>query len=171
MAINTYFKNIADAIRTKTGGSGLITPAEMPQSIFNLPKGAEWLTPLHKGVNNGYVAGNGNFMLESINTYNVYVYDLSNYDSQAVFIFKKTLTGTLDRFRISEYTSDPALATQNITSHVNNQADDTIYENVFRYYNVFKTIANSTYNYLAVYTGVQALEHEIFVGVANDLLQ
>lgn len=171
MAINTYFKNIADAIRTKTEDSGLITPAEMPQTIINLPKGAKWLTPLHTGVKNGYVGQNGNYVLGSQNTYNIYVYDLSDYVGQVVFIFKKTLTGTLNRFRISEYATDPANATQDITSSVNSQTDDTTYENSFKYYNVFKTLAHSTNHYLAVYTGSDALEHEIFVGVANDLLQ
>lgn len=39
MAINTYFQNIANAIRTKTGSAGLITPAEMPDEILNIPAG------------------------------------------------------------------------------------------------------------------------------------
>ena len=39
MAINTYFKNIADAIREKTGGSALITPGQMPGEIRNIPTG------------------------------------------------------------------------------------------------------------------------------------
>ena len=39
MAINSYFQNIANAIRTKSGGSGLITPANMPQEILNIPAG------------------------------------------------------------------------------------------------------------------------------------
>lgn len=38
MAINTYFINIADAIREK-GGAGTITPAAMPQAILDLPSG------------------------------------------------------------------------------------------------------------------------------------
>ena len=37
MAINTLFKNIADAIRAKTGGAGLLTPAQMPSAIAGIP--------------------------------------------------------------------------------------------------------------------------------------
>jgi len=39
MAINTYFKNIADAIREKTGGSALITPGQMPEEIRSITTG------------------------------------------------------------------------------------------------------------------------------------
>lgn len=39
MAIKTYFQNIADAIRVKGGTQALITPAEMPQAIADLPTG------------------------------------------------------------------------------------------------------------------------------------
>lgn len=39
MAINTLFKDIADAIREKAGTSGLITPAQMPQAIADISGG------------------------------------------------------------------------------------------------------------------------------------
>jgi len=39
MAINTYFKNIADAIREKTGGSAFITPGQMPDEIRGITTG------------------------------------------------------------------------------------------------------------------------------------
>lgn len=39
MAIKSYFQNIADAIRVKGGTSALLTPAEMPQAIADLPTG------------------------------------------------------------------------------------------------------------------------------------
>jgi hypothetical protein len=40
MAINTYFKNIADAIREKTGGSAFITPGQMPGEIRSISTGS-----------------------------------------------------------------------------------------------------------------------------------
>lgn len=39
MAINTLFKNIADAIRAKTGSAGTLTPAQMPGAIANIQTG------------------------------------------------------------------------------------------------------------------------------------
>lgn len=36
MSIRTYFENIAEAIRTVTGGSDTYTPAEMPDAIENI---------------------------------------------------------------------------------------------------------------------------------------
>ena len=39
MGINTYFKNIADAIRTKTGGENTITPSQMPDEILSIETG------------------------------------------------------------------------------------------------------------------------------------
>lgn len=63
MAINTYFKNIADAIRTKTGGSGLITPANMPDEILNIVTGSPAdVKPLHTDMNIGwFVTTDGEF--------------------------------------------------------------------------------------------------------------
>jgi len=72
MAINTYFKNIADAIRTKTGGSGLITPANMPDEILGIKSGAEIIEPLHI-FNEGYVNGSGTFTIApNISRCNIY---------------------------------------------------------------------------------------------------
>lgn len=49
MTVETAFKNIADAIRTRAGSSGALTPAQMPQAILDIPGGgvdlltaAEW---------------------------------------------------------------------------------------------------------------------------------
>lgn len=39
MSIRTYFENIADAIRTKVGNQNVLTPAQMPQAILNIPSG------------------------------------------------------------------------------------------------------------------------------------
>lgn len=39
MGIRTYFENIADAIRQKTGTQDTYTPEEMPDAIVNIPSG------------------------------------------------------------------------------------------------------------------------------------
>ncbi len=39
MAIETYFENIADAIRERGGTSAALTPAAMPQAILDIPGG------------------------------------------------------------------------------------------------------------------------------------
>lgn len=56
MAIETYFKNIADAIRERDGSSGLITPAQMPQAIRDIPGGggSSFVEPGYQGLSYGY---------------------------------------------------------------------------------------------------------------------
>ena len=39
MSIRTYFENIADALRQKTGTQNTYTPEEMPDAIINIPSG------------------------------------------------------------------------------------------------------------------------------------
>lgn len=70
MAIKTYFQNIADAIRTKGGTSVLLTPAEMPQAIADLPSGGgiEVESPLAFDVLN----------YTYINGANLYAYNQNN---------------------------------------------------------------------------------------------
>lgn len=64
MAINTYFKNIADTIREKTGGSALITPGQMPQAIRDIISGGGGLiTPEFTDMNGGYVDASGNWIV------------------------------------------------------------------------------------------------------------
>lgn len=53
MAIDTFFKNIADAIRAKAGTSGTLTPSQMPQAIADIPTGGGGIPimePLHFDV-------------------------------------------------------------------------------------------------------------------------
>lgn len=73
MAINTYFKNIADAIREKTGGSAFITPGQMPGEIRNIPTGGasgilecELLRKDYKGA---YVSGSTYYPTETANLF------------------------------------------------------------------------------------------------------
>lgn len=39
MAIESYFEDIADAIRERGGTSALLTPTAMPQAILDIPGG------------------------------------------------------------------------------------------------------------------------------------
>lgn len=39
MAIESYFEDIADAIRERGGTSATLTPAQMPQAILDIPGG------------------------------------------------------------------------------------------------------------------------------------
>lgn len=41
MAIETYFEDIADAIRERGGTSAALTPAAMPQAILDIPGGGD----------------------------------------------------------------------------------------------------------------------------------
>lgn len=73
MAIETYFKNIADAIREKAGTSGLITPAQMPQAIADIPTGGSGgglVEPIFYGLSYGYVDGNSNAFYSDTNKLN-----------------------------------------------------------------------------------------------------
>lgn len=40
MTVETAFQNIANAIRTRAGSSGVLTPAQMPQAILDIPGGS-----------------------------------------------------------------------------------------------------------------------------------
>lgn len=59
MAIDTFFKNIADAIRTKGGTVATLTPAQMPQAIADLPSGgsSNYIEPVQADFQNGFANG------------------------------------------------------------------------------------------------------------------
>ena len=57
MAINTYFKNIANAIREKTGGTAFITPGQMPGEIRNITTGAAPIDPYYRNFKGYYISG------------------------------------------------------------------------------------------------------------------
>ena len=85
MAIDTYFQNIADAIRQKSGTSGLLTPAQMPQAILDIPSGGGGHVPYtpsfagfsYAGMNNGvfteYNASGKSVLVYELNTAGAYV--------------------------------------------------------------------------------------------------
>jgi hypothetical protein len=102
MAINTYFKNIADAIREKTGGSAFITPGQMPQAIRDI-SGGGLIDPLHFDLlNNTYIATD--LYAYSENTNPLDVYEIEN--GERYFLY---LGSTIsNRFRVSLFDTDPA---------------------------------------------------------------
>lgn len=103
MAINTYFKNIADAIRTKTGGSGLITPAEMPQIIQDI-RVSGLIEPLHFDLlNNTYIATD--LYANATNDVPLDVYEIEN--GKRYFLYLGDVIG--NRFRVSLFDTDPAI--------------------------------------------------------------
>lgn len=102
MTINTYFKNIADAIRTKTGGSGLITPAEMPQIIQDI-RVSGLIEPLHFDLlNNTYIATD---LYAISDVCPLDVYEIEN--GERYFLYLGSVVG--NRFRASLFDTDPAI--------------------------------------------------------------
>lgn len=111
MAIETYFKNIANAIRTKSGTSGLITPAQMPQAIADIPSGGgvNWLTPLATDINNGFISGDY-FYYSNPNEARTDVYQLEV--GETYIILLGSTVG--NRFRVVQLPTNPVNATADI---------------------------------------------------------
>ena len=148
MAINTYFKNIADAIRTKTGGSGLITPAEMPQIIQDI-RVSGLIEPLHFDLlNNTYVDPVG-LCASANNVCPIDVYEIEN--GKRYFIYLGSTIG--NRFRAGLFSTDPAIYngldyTPNYAITNPNQNIDTgnYYNNPVPFaYIMFQNTSNSRY--------------------------
>lgn len=103
MAINTYFKNIADAIREKTGGSALVTPGQMPQAIRDMSVSG-LIDPLHFDLlNNTYISTD--LYAYSQNVDPLDVYELEN--GERYFLYLGSSVG--GRFRPSLFDTDPAI--------------------------------------------------------------
>lgn len=73
MAIETYFKNIADAIREKTGASAVITPGNMPDEIRSIKGGIDSVEPYYKNFKKYYISGN-NYISDGNTANNSYIY-------------------------------------------------------------------------------------------------
>lgn len=103
MAINTYFKNIADAIREKTGGSAFITPGQMPQAIRDI-KVSGLIEPIHFDLlNSTYIFTD--LYAWSDNRYPIDVYEIEN--GERYFLYLGNTVG--NRFRVSLFDTDPAI--------------------------------------------------------------
>lgn len=150
MAINTYFKNIADAIREKTGGSALITPGQMPGEVRNIVTGsAAVIKPLHADIANGwYVASSGDFYRDADPA--TYVnYRLDMYPIQRNHRYIVGLgTPVGGRFRVSrcnhDFFTDP-----DVTSPV--QASNVTYNDSPTAYINFSFTSDTNIPYLYIY--------------------
>lgn len=164
MAINTYFKNIANAIREKTGGSALITPGQMPNEILNIISGTKPLEPLHTGFNEGYI--DGVYYYPSHNdTYNSYIYDISNY-SKLLVLCKYNDMQTA-RFRVSAF---PVDLYYNYDSSRNDGYSYEINNTPQQYMALVINTVLPAKPYLIVYLGPNALTNEITVYNLGDLI-
>lgn len=97
MAIESYFEDIADAIRERGGTSATLTPAAMPQAILDIPGGggtSVQITPAFQGLSYCYVAA------EDLYAYNTKTMYLSLFEVSTVSticLIKKDTVG--NRFR------------------------------------------------------------------------
>lgn len=116
MAINTYFKNIADAIREKTGGSALITPGQMPQAIRDIVSSGDFeeVTPLATDFKDGYNTRNG-FTYSVNSNYRSNVYYLNTPYNSGFFVY---VGNTRNRAIINGYTQNPLTLTSNISGYI-----------------------------------------------------
>ena len=167
MAINTYFKNIADAIREKTGGSAFITPGQMPDEILNIPSGGvEWIEPLHTGVTSGYLNDSGIWIKNENANRNVSIYNVEDLTNEKLLIIKDAVSGTRYIFRTALFRNDPFYATGNISELSNFVYSSFQYE--------FSMLENESvsniWKYLVVYTGDNSLTHKHYVCKKSDLL-
>lgn len=80
MSIRTYFENIADAIREKTGEAVTYTPEEMPDAIRNISGGGGTITEL-QGIRTNYVQGayvNSRFVYTPQDTIKIFIKNLAS---------------------------------------------------------------------------------------------
>ena len=146
MAINTYFKNIANAIREKTGGTAFITPGQMPGEIRNIVTGsAAVIKPLHTDMNNGwYIASNGDFYRDDGVNYRVDMYPIQR--NHRYIVGLGTPVGA--RFRVSrcnhDFFTDPDITSPVQGSRVTYDDSPTAYIN-------FSFTSDSNIPYLYIY--------------------
>lgn len=156
MAIETYFKNIADAIREKAGTSGLITPAQMPQAIADIPSGGGtvFLEPLYTNFHIGYI-NNGTYYYSPSNTTSYMdIYKIDN-NYQNIIAFPGSTVG--NRWYIALFNTDITQVMNNISGFAitnKNAPDQTtitrFYNNNYRFVVIQKTNTgdNSINSYL-----------------------
>lgn len=115
MAIETYFEDIADAIRERGGTSATLTPAQMPQAILDIPGGGggmaghRVLTPLKFDVNTGLVHNNSWIPQPNLGRFSdVYAVD----PSKKYMIHYGAVGG--DRLRVATFVSDPTDSTSTV---------------------------------------------------------
>lgn len=114
MAIESYFEDIADAIRERGGTAATLTPAQMPQAILDIPGGSSGrlteIIPLHTNVTTGYINNGTWYYTTAYNNLNTTVFAVSA-GKQYILI----LGSVAERLRGMFSTSDIALATSDVT--------------------------------------------------------
>ena len=151
MAIETYFKNIADAIREKAGTSGLITPAQMSQAIADIPSGGSspLITPLAVNVR-AYIDSSGNYIPQAANSdYRTDIYAVT--PGKKYILYFGEITSNPNR--LGQYTTNPLNATGALSGYLRYDLSSRpnsyyIYptqilaENGMYYFAVYKTYYN-----------------------------
>lgn len=162
MAISTYFQNIADAIRTKTGGVNTITPAQMPNEILNIPAGGvSWIEPLHEHFKDGYIDGNRYYKNYNANrNSSIYYIEVS----ETTYFFFANNNNT-NRMRINAFATDPFTATSNY------DGQQKINMNYSALYHLTFTTISPNYPYILVDIGdgTNTLNSTIICAKADDL--
>ena len=160
MAIETFFKNIADAIRTKGGTLATLTPSQMPQAIADLPSGGGGsianvaMEPLHFDVNNGYM-NSGTFWYVPNGGCYVDVYEVQT-NHRYIALIGSTIG---DRFRGMYCNTDPALATADIYGELFNDINNQLvlpytvlaqYNSYSDRNNFYASLNSNGYSYIAL---------------------
>lgn len=163
MAINTYFKNIADAIRTKTGGTGLITPANMPDEILNVQTGVSPIEPYYRNFKGYYIAGSSYINDGNVNN-NSFFYSPFNENKKCVVVTENIIGNVL---RVGSTTIDPLTLTgQTITINPLLTLNEGTVTTKTAY-----TIEVPQNSYLIIYKGYQNSElPNVYLYIIDDLI-
>lgn len=152
MAIETYFEDIADAIRERGGTSAALTPAQMPQAIADIPGGGGGMTyhrelePIKTDASGGYISGAAWYYDGTQNT-KVDVYELT--PGLRYFVHLGDPVG--NRFRTGLFAIDPTTSTSTVfgTSWTIDNDSPRVYT-IMKNNEAIMIEPNSTYKYLVV---------------------
>ena len=171
MAINTYFKNIADAIRTKTGGSGLITPANMSDKILNIRTGVQWIVPLEKNLGGGFIGWNGDPALGTenanwfINTSEPLKNDVYYLDIDTSYLLCYGFNH--DQYRLASFRKNPKEATNNMLGLLLNKTKTT-----YPYFGSVIRLTDPNFRYLTIYKTNNGSDiYETYLCKIEDLIE
>lgn len=152
MAIESYFEDIADAIRERGGTSATLTPAAMPQAILDIPGGGggmlyhRELDPIKTDATGGYISSATWYYDGTTNT-RVDVYELT----PGLYYFVHLGDPVGNRFRTGLFAVDPTTSTSTVFGTSWTTDNDNPRVNAIMKNNDSIMIApNSTYKYLVI---------------------
>lgn len=166
MAIESYFKNIADAIREKAGTSGLITPAQMPQAIADIPSGGSGnvLIDPYLSSNNITVYSDGDIGYSATGNDRIYLFNVT--PNKHYLAFLSDIYS--NRFRVCLTNRDPATITPTSgyihSNMIYNPSTITAYTGIY-----FNPTINDQI-YLALYTSNENINAVAYLICIEDLL-